>query len=72
MLKRSSREDRRVKKESMLGLELSLMKYYAYKVLPVSGRRLSEKKGLILQLEAKLVHHCLHLASIFSCSSILI
>ena len=29
-----SREDRRVKKESMLGLELSLMKYYdAYKAL---------------------------------------
>ena len=33
MLKHSSREDRRVKKESMLGLELLLMKYCTYKVL---------------------------------------
>ena len=33
----ASREDRKLKKESMLGLELSLMKYYdAYKVLNVS------------------------------------
>ena len=29
----ASREDRRVKKELMVGLELSLMKYYEYKAL---------------------------------------
>ena len=32
MLKCTSREDRRVKNESMLGLELSVMKYYSMSI----------------------------------------
>ena len=45
MLKHSSRED----KKSILALELSLMKYYVCKALPVSGRskgrRVPKKKS---------------------------
>ena len=33
-----------MKKESMLGLELSLMKYYAYKAPAASVRQKSEKE----------------------------
>ena len=58
----ASREDRRVKKESMLGLELSLMKYYEYKVLYQADGGVKKKSDI--GDEAKLVHHCLVLASI--------
>ena len=58
----ASREDRRVKKESMLGLELSLMNVMMLiKCCIMQGQTEECKSG---SGEAKLVHHCLVLASI--------
>ena len=42
----ASKEDRRVKKESMLGLELSLMKYYTYKALYQADERVKKESDI--------------------------